>query len=248
MAPVVRDSTGLQPGMIVTVEPGIYFSQFALTRVFLPDPKHAKYINKDVLAKYMPVGGVRIEDDILITPKGFENLTTAPKGEEALKIIRGDDSTSMSGVSKFVGSETGIASPCTPTVPAPTVSATGHVPTPTQLDAPEPKCILTSPVKQEDAASSETDFKGLMVAMIKSMDKLSHDMDMWNESAKVQSQDLLPRGVGPEGRLTQSVKSPRQVEYPYAEGNEVQSLNATYPPLPPSPPQQRRNVRFHSSA
>lgn len=33
------------------------------------------------------MGGVRIEDDILITQEGYENLTTAPKGEEALRII-----------------------------------------------------------------------------------------------------------------------------------------------------------------
>lgn len=38
----------------------------------------------------MGVGGVRIEDDILITEQGWENLTTAPKGEEALRIIRGE--------------------------------------------------------------------------------------------------------------------------------------------------------------
>lgn len=35
----------------------------------------------------MPVGGVRIEDDILITRSGYENLTTAPKGKEMLKIL-----------------------------------------------------------------------------------------------------------------------------------------------------------------
>ena len=46
-----------------------------------------KLINKDLLGKYYPVGGVRIEDDILVTEDGFENLTTAPKGNEALKII-----------------------------------------------------------------------------------------------------------------------------------------------------------------
>ncbi len=33
---------------------------------------------------------MRIEDDILVTEKGYENLTKAPKGEEALKIINGD--------------------------------------------------------------------------------------------------------------------------------------------------------------
>ncbi len=50
---------------------------------------HAKYINTDVLAQYYDVGGVRIEDCILVTDSGYENLTTAPKGEEALQIING---------------------------------------------------------------------------------------------------------------------------------------------------------------
>jgi Xaa-Pro dipeptidase len=38
----------------------------------------------------MAVGGVRIEDDLLITEDGWENLTTAAKGEAALRIIRGE--------------------------------------------------------------------------------------------------------------------------------------------------------------
>lgn len=57
---------------------------------YLNDEKHSGYINRNVLERYMPVGGVRIEDDLLITATGFENLTTAPKGEEALRIIRGE--------------------------------------------------------------------------------------------------------------------------------------------------------------
>lgn len=40
------------------------------------------------MGRYLPVGGVRIEDDILITSKGHENLTTAPKGDAMLEIIR----------------------------------------------------------------------------------------------------------------------------------------------------------------
>ena len=36
----------------------------------------------------MHVGGVRIEDDILITKDGYENLTLAPKGKEMLDIIK----------------------------------------------------------------------------------------------------------------------------------------------------------------
>jgi hypothetical protein len=47
-----------------------------------------------VLYQYFPVGGVRIEDDILITSKGYENLTTAPKGDAMFAIIRGQTTSS----------------------------------------------------------------------------------------------------------------------------------------------------------
>lgn len=76
----------LEEGMVVTVEPGIYFSRYALANA--KTLSIAKYINFESAEKYIPVGGVRIEDDILVTAHGNENLTTAPKGEEMLDIIR----------------------------------------------------------------------------------------------------------------------------------------------------------------
>ena len=88
LAPNTTSSPPLAPGMVVTIEPGIYFNKFVLDTFYLNDPVHSKVIDKEVLKRYMPVGGVRIEDDILITKDGCENLTTAPKGEEMLKIIR----------------------------------------------------------------------------------------------------------------------------------------------------------------
>ena len=45
-------------GSVVTVEPGIYFCSFII-EPYLKDPKHAKYIDADVLEKYWDVGGVR---------------------------------------------------------------------------------------------------------------------------------------------------------------------------------------------
>ncbi|PSN74239.1 hypothetical protein BS50DRAFT_567102 [Corynespora cassiicola Philippines] len=88
MAPVHPQSGHLEEGNVVTVEPGIYFSTYALNMFYLPSPIHSKYINVEVVKRYLPVGGVRIEDDILITSKGYENLTSAPKGEAMLEIIR----------------------------------------------------------------------------------------------------------------------------------------------------------------
>ena len=66
-------------GAVITVEPGIYFCPFILEPA-MNDKVKAKFINKAVVEKYWNVGGVRIEDDILILKEGWENLTTAPRG------------------------------------------------------------------------------------------------------------------------------------------------------------------------
>ncbi|SPO04534.1 related to Probable Xaa-Pro aminopeptidase GLRG_02280 [Cephalotrichum gorgonifer] len=80
----------LEENMIVTIEPGIYFCREYLEGNFINHPVHSRFIDKDVLEKYYPVGGVRIEDCILVTADGYENLTSAPKGEEMLRIINGE--------------------------------------------------------------------------------------------------------------------------------------------------------------
>jgi Xaa-Pro dipeptidase len=65
-------------GAVITVEPGVYFCRFIIEPV-LEDLEKAKYINKEVLDQYWDVGGVRIEDDVLIKEDGWENLTDTPK-------------------------------------------------------------------------------------------------------------------------------------------------------------------------
>jgi len=64
----------LYEGMVITCEPGCYFNKYLLDPV-----KDSPHINHDLLQKYLKEGGVRIEDDILITKDGIENLTTAVK-------------------------------------------------------------------------------------------------------------------------------------------------------------------------
>jgi len=78
----LRVDIQLEAGHLITVEPGLYFIKALLES---PDTrsKFSEDISWSELDKWMHVGGVRIEDNILITEKGNENLTAeVEKAEE----------------------------------------------------------------------------------------------------------------------------------------------------------------------
>ncbi|KAI9027202.1 peptidase M24, structural domain-containing protein [Phycomyces nitens] len=68
----------LEANMIVTVEPGLYFNDTMLD-TWTQYPGYEPFFDLDVIRRYRVVGGVRIEDTVLITKDGHENLTNAPK-------------------------------------------------------------------------------------------------------------------------------------------------------------------------
>lgn len=72
----VRVDLPLEPGFIVTVEPGLYFVDAILD---LPEfrQKYRDLIRWDAVDAWRGLGGVRIEDDILVTQDGHEVLTEA---------------------------------------------------------------------------------------------------------------------------------------------------------------------------
>ncbi|KAI7865149.1 peptidase M24, structural domain-containing protein [Spinellus fusiger] len=82
----LRMRRNLVAGNVVTVEPGLYFCDFLIDPV-LQSPDTGKYICKEALAKYKSTGGVRIEDNIVITEHGYVNLTTVPKEIEEIEAI-----------------------------------------------------------------------------------------------------------------------------------------------------------------
>lgn len=63
--------------MVTTIEPGIYFIEKLLKQAEQSD--NSKYIDFEKAYQFLYVGGVRIEDDILITKDGFEMLTKCPR-------------------------------------------------------------------------------------------------------------------------------------------------------------------------
>ncbi|KAI9168194.1 hypothetical protein H9P43_007566 [Blastocladiella emersonii ATCC 22665] len=79
----------LEPGMVVTVEPGLYFVPLLIEAA--RNEKAGEFIDFDAVARYTPVGGVRIEDNVLITADGYKNLTTVPKSVDEIEALMAGD-------------------------------------------------------------------------------------------------------------------------------------------------------------
>lgn len=77
----------LEENMVVTNEPGVYFNPFLIEEFLIKYPKRKEVVNEEIMEKYMYVGGVRIEDDVLVTADGCENLTGITSDPEEIERI-----------------------------------------------------------------------------------------------------------------------------------------------------------------
>jgi Xaa-Pro dipeptidase len=70
--PYLRLTRTLQPGVVVTIEPGLYFIP-SLLRALLAN--HESRLNRAAIERLVPFGGIRIEDNVEVTADGHRNLT-----------------------------------------------------------------------------------------------------------------------------------------------------------------------------
>lgn len=86
----LRLDRDLSPGMCVTIEPGFYQIPRILARPSEVGELEGA-LNREVLARFADVRGVRIEDDVLVTPQGYEVLSAAvPKSvDDVQHVMRG---------------------------------------------------------------------------------------------------------------------------------------------------------------
>jgi Xaa-Pro dipeptidase len=71
--PALRLTRELEAGNVLTVEPGLYFIDSLLNR--WRQQQDGSMIDWQRVAALAPCGGIRIEDNVLVTEHGCENLT-----------------------------------------------------------------------------------------------------------------------------------------------------------------------------
>ncbi len=71
--PFLRNTSRIEAGQVFTIEPGVYFIDGLLAA--LRNKPEAALVDWNLVEALAPFGGIRIEDDILVTDTGIRNMT-----------------------------------------------------------------------------------------------------------------------------------------------------------------------------
>lgn len=71
--PSLRTTRTLAPGQVLTVEPGLYFIPMLLAG--LRQGPYAGWFDWDLIEQLTPLGGIRFEDNVVVTETGIRNIT-----------------------------------------------------------------------------------------------------------------------------------------------------------------------------
>ena len=108
----LRTARVLAEGMYITVEPGCYMIDVLLDAA-LADPAREKFLVKPVIARLRRIGGVRLEDDVLITAGGCEVFSIVPRTRADVEGVVQGRIKGLGELTRFHG--VGVVGPaCTP--------------------------------------------------------------------------------------------------------------------------------------
>jgi Xaa-Pro dipeptidase len=90
----LRTARVLEEGMVLTVEPGLYFVDHTLDRALADTDSQGEkgglsrfFCNSERLAQLRLMGGVRLEDVVAVTATGIENYTLAPRTPDEVESV-----------------------------------------------------------------------------------------------------------------------------------------------------------------
>lgn len=87
----LRTARVLKANMVLTIEPGCYFIDHLIDAA-LKDESLNQFINEDKINEYRGFGGVRIEDDVIVTETGVELMSIVPRTVDEIESwMKGDD-------------------------------------------------------------------------------------------------------------------------------------------------------------